>query len=521
MHLFLNKIPFTGLPFIFPDRVYVHKTDEGSNASKDGVTETDVIDAYNDHIRKLDEKREKGKQMAPKWYNRLSIKEFLWTCAGADKNLLRTCPHDQTKYACIGGTILFTAMCAALSSSYACSTIFEDNKYCTELSVCIGIFWGLLIFNLDRMITNTMYSDGKPSISLMEVLSGLPRIIMAIIIGIVISVPLELKIFKGEIDKALQKDKEIYVNEEVKKDTIRYRNDIKIIEADIRNVENEIKRYGDLNTEGTLIYNEAKNKTRPGIGKIVAKLEGKRDSLLYIVLPQLEQQRKTKNDSLSVFVSSQKNFAEQNYENIEVGLSRRIEYLLQVTEKEPLNWVHRFIALFFIIVEITPVLMKMMMSSGVYDVMMDKEADFSAQKYRAETSNMTNLIHSGKLADDADEIIGVSKYGKSHGVFYYMHLRLKRKLMKWATGRTPEEGDTPMEKNYSASDNKRIIDEKNHERLKSIVSKVDAYMDQYIDETLGVSNDTKRPTHSKVEIDNTVKPKPDPSAEAVTIGENG
>jgi len=37
------------------------------------------------------------------------INEFLWTCAGVNKAVLRQCPSDYAKYAGIGGTILFTA----------------------------------------------------------------------------------------------------------------------------------------------------------------------------------------------------------------------------------------------------------------------------------------------------------------------------------------------------------------------------------------------------------------------------
>ena len=71
------------------------------------------------------------------------------------------------------------------------------------VACAFGVFWGLLIFNLDRYIVNTMYSDGKPTISWLELRSGLPRIIMAIFLGIVISTPLEMKIFEDRIDSQL------------------------------------------------------------------------------------------------------------------------------------------------------------------------------------------------------------------------------------------------------------------------------------------------------------------------------
>lgn len=131
------------------------------------------------------------------------INEFLWTCAGVNKQVLRQCPSDYAKYAGIGGTILFTAMMAALSGGYALNFVFR-NVY---VACAFGVFWGLLIFNLDRFIVNTMYSDGKHTISWGEIKSGLPRIIMAIFLGIVISTPLELKIFEDKIKMQIEEEK--------------------------------------------------------------------------------------------------------------------------------------------------------------------------------------------------------------------------------------------------------------------------------------------------------------------------
>lgn len=131
------------------------------------------------------------------------VNEFLWLCAGVDRNVLRQCPSDHAKYAGIGGTILFTALMAMFSGGYALTFVFGI----WWVGVVFGIFWGCLIFNLDRFIVNTMYSDGKVTISWQEIKSGMPRIILAIFLGIVISYPLELKIFDDEISVKIEEMK--------------------------------------------------------------------------------------------------------------------------------------------------------------------------------------------------------------------------------------------------------------------------------------------------------------------------
>lgn len=115
--------------------------------------------------------------------------------------------------------------------------------------------WSMMIFFLDRFITNTMYSDGKVTISWLEIRSALPRIVIAIFLGIVISAPLELIIFHQEInDKLYAKvsdeiettiDSEITKNEGLK----RLKNIKSRAEKELKFVENErditLKHQGD------------------------------------------------------------------------------------------------------------------------------------------------------------------------------------------------------------------------------------------------------------------------------------
>ena len=129
------------------------------------------------------------------------LKSFFILCSGADKDIVTSCSNgEQNKYAGIGATVFFTAIMAFVACSYALYTVF-DNVY---MATFFGLIWGLLIFNLDRFIVSTI----KKRDSFMdEFIQASPRIVLAMIIAIVISKPLEIKIFKKEIDTVLLKEK--------------------------------------------------------------------------------------------------------------------------------------------------------------------------------------------------------------------------------------------------------------------------------------------------------------------------
>jgi hypothetical protein len=157
------------------------------------------------------------------------IRQFLWFCAGIDEQLIRRCPHsERVKAEGIGGVILATSVLAFLSGSYAFYTVFgpkisyaltpeqqATDPYSVLLSVVCGLAWALVIFNLDRFIvTSTGHGDGTEKITWEELKNGLPRIVMAVFIGICISAPLEIRVFQSEINAELEvrqaKQTEIY-----------------------------------------------------------------------------------------------------------------------------------------------------------------------------------------------------------------------------------------------------------------------------------------------------------------------
>ncbi|MEM6830663.1 MAG: DUF4407 domain-containing protein [Bacteroidota bacterium] len=125
------------------------------------------------------------------------VMQFFLFCSAANQNILKKCPSsERQKYAGVGATIFFTGLLAALSGGFALYTIFNDMT----VAVLLGICWGALIFNLDRFIVSTVKKNERMSSQWKQVA---PRLVLAIFLSIVISKPLEMKIFEQEINEKL------------------------------------------------------------------------------------------------------------------------------------------------------------------------------------------------------------------------------------------------------------------------------------------------------------------------------
>jgi uncharacterized membrane protein len=144
------------------------------------------------------------------------VMKFLWKCAGADPQILQYSPYsDHIKNAGIGGVVLATTVMATMAMGFAMHTIFaspvpgkvdpitgaEVLRGNWFITIPVSLIWGLIIFNLDRFIVSTVKGDGTEKITKEEFWAMLPRLVMAIIIGLTISAPLETYIFKREIDR--------------------------------------------------------------------------------------------------------------------------------------------------------------------------------------------------------------------------------------------------------------------------------------------------------------------------------
>lgn len=372
----------------------------------------------------------------PGWLN-----EFLWMCAGADRAVLRQCPTDWAKYAGTGGTILFTALMASISGAYALNFVFDSLYY----AVPFGLFWGALIFNLDRFMVNTMYSDGKHTISFEEIKGGLPRIVLAIFLGIVISTPIEMKIFDDTINenlptvkaKANEKFNGQKAEFEIHKTALIERKDS--IARDLSNQQAGMpetmkalaKAKNELNEINDKLYKEIYG---TGITKMAGKGPAAQELEKQQALKQLEVKRlvaKAEKESVEQkaiikenrerllhelkqidselqYVQGQINEINDSKSSTTEGLkhfSAQLEALYIGTswsESPTLCIARLMVMLLFVAIEVIPTLFKMMVSFGPYDNYLNAER------------HKIQVISEKKISDINDEINTSVKISTEH-----------------------------------------------------------------------------------------------------------
>jgi len=311
------------------------------------------------------------------------FQKFLLVCSGGNIHILRKTPSEWNKFAGIGGIILFTAVFATLSAGYAMFTVFDD----IWISLGFSILWGLMIFNLDRYIVSSIKKTGT---WWNQVLMAIPRLILAAFLGIIISKPLELKIFEKEVNKQLntiiQRNKtqlQAEMNGRILQQSGPFETEKKQIQAKVAEYQ---KAYDSASVE---LEKEILGK-QSGLtsGKVGFGSNAKRKS-------ELKEQRRQDLENYQKQIAPRLEYLDQEiskvYTNIETernktvtfedkfnGFAARLQALDELGKNSAIIGIAAtFIMGLFICLEISPVLVKLISSVGPYDYLLDKtENDF-------------------------------------------------------------------------------------------------------------------------------------------------
>ncbi len=335
------------------------------------------------------------------------LKQFFILCSGADKDLLEGCSEgEQTKYVGIGATVFFTAVMAFLASSYALFTVF-DSIY---PAIAFGIVWSLLIFNLDRFIVSTIRKRDKIG---SEFLQATPRIILAVIIAIVISKPLEIKIFEKEINTVLLKEKNAMALNNKKEVANYFKSDLDKNKVEIDKLKSEItNKEKEVNTLYETYITEAEGTAgtkKLGKGPVFKEKIAKHD----LAKQELDTLQKTNLAKIAEM--------EKNTKTLQTDLDKKVTetqpiidgfdgLMARINALDKLPWLPSFfIMLLFLAIETSPIIAKLLSPKGEYDYKLEDletalKATIEQDKYQRTLLVKTSAtMHDKVYGDIADD----------------------------------------------------------------------------------------------------------------------
>ena len=293
------------------------------------------------------------------------LERFFTFCSGADTEILSTCTKgERNKYVGIGATVFFTAIMASIASGYALYTVF-DTIY---TAIFFGFIWGLLIFNLDRYIVSTL----KKRNSLKhELLQAAPRVILAVIIAIVISKPLEMKIFEKEINQVLLEEKNAMTLANKEQLALQYQPKITSLQQQIAALKNEIT---EKETATDALYDtyisEAEGTAGTGLlgkGPVYKEKREKHDAYL-AELNALKISNSQKITSIEAEIAALNSDYDTAVSDSQPVIDGFDGLMARINALDKLPWLPSFfIFLLFLAIETAPIIAKLLAPKGEYD----------------------------------------------------------------------------------------------------------------------------------------------------------
>lgn len=299
------------------------------------------------------------------------LKQFFIICSGSDTAILETCSvGEQNKYVGIGATVFFTAVMAFIAASYALYTVF-DNLY---TAIFFGLIWGLLIFNLDRYIVSTIKKTGNV---MDELIQASPRILLAIIIAVVISKPLELKIFEKEINQVLLEQKNELTLANKNQIAEQFNPSIENLNKDIKSLQDEITtKENEVNALYNTYISEAEGTAGTkllGKGPVYKEKREKHDAAL-AELQQLKAENKAKIEVAENQIAALKGDFETQVVTTQPIINNFDGLMARVNALGKLPWLPSFfIFLLFLAIETSPILAKLLSPKSSYDFKLEDQ----------------------------------------------------------------------------------------------------------------------------------------------------
>ncbi len=303
--------------------------------------------------------------------------KFLWWCAGAHQDLLKEYPSEHAKYSGLGGVILATFVLAAISAGYAIYSVFGNIIW----TVMFALIWGVIIFNFDRFLVSTMRKYGISKNK--QLWMAVPRMVLALLIGVTIARPLELKIFEKEIDTRVAQNMH---NKILLNDSLLQRENTALMqttEAERNRLMNRKLALEDTLHRLQQAYVQEADGTggsgQRGIEQLTQLKMNAYQAALLQFTPELKQ-LETSIHAQDTILASAKTSLEDKRKQYEgtvknnVGFLERNKALTDLaSEESSVLWTSLLLSMLIILIEVGPILSKLIMPTGPYDIALAKE----------------------------------------------------------------------------------------------------------------------------------------------------
>lgn len=353
----------------------------------------------------------------------MGIGTALAVLAGARRDVLAKAPSDLSKHVAMGGVLLSTAAVAGVSAFFALHSVLALPW---QICVPAGIGWAVVVLNLDRMLVVTM--GGQNSLFL-KIMTAIPRVLLALVIGWVISTPLVLQVFRPEIaaelttmkaeaigkaqqtlDKTYERINELVAQRQQLQDAIDRKPQPVTTNADVQNAqtnyENAERIYLGLNAEAQCELDGTCGTGVPGVGTAYlrkkeaadAARQGRDDAKrkLDATIDRVTKENEAAAATARAAAQAQlpdveralakdreaRRAAEDEVHRVQdgnTGLLARLEALDRVTSGHmSAAWAHRMLFLLFVCIEVLPVAAKLLSGIGaptLYDRLIQHEDD--------------------------------------------------------------------------------------------------------------------------------------------------
>lgn len=326
---------------------------------------------------------------------------FKW-CSGASVEIVNMCDDkEQSKYLNIGIVVFAVSLLSVLSSTYFLTFAFDRSGLeFNPWFLPIGFIWGFIILSLDRAIVSTI---NKADSTLSQILKSIPRLLLSLTIGIILATPLELSIFSKEVNTIIDNN----VLEIVKTEKEEYfKTELKLLETKVQDAEkaylNDKQMYEDEVT--------GRKSGIPGRGSRANEyMANELKSLKAYNEVKLElEQFKEK----IVEAEKQIDFVQEvkDYKNANIGIIDRVHVLYTI------GTMHTIISVLFILIELLPLLIKLLSTKGSYDeitveqhILKVEEAKAGTQMFIKKLNEQNNTFDKEKQLE-VDDI--VDKYNQ-------------------------------------------------------------------------------------------------------------